>query len=108
MYDTHSPAEWAAMGSLSVSLFAAVSAPYFLLVEAEVWAWPSPLVRGADRVRPAVGRAVDWLLVEVANARFDAREFAADARSFARLSLREAAVSVAALLALLTITPEHR
>ena len=93
------------MVSLSVGLYAAVSAPYFLLVEAEVWAWPRPVEAAVDRVRPVVRRGGDRLLVTVANARFDVREFAADARTFALLSLREACLTAAALYALLTITP---
>lgn len=44
-------AEWAQMVSLSVGLYAAMSAPYFLLVEAEVWAWPRPVTAAVDRVR---------------------------------------------------------
>ncbi|MFM9629434.1 hypothetical protein ACKI10_17625 [Streptomyces galilaeus] len=60
--------------------------------------------------RPAVVRAVaagrfDPVLIRVANARYDVREMAADARAFLVLSLRENALTVAALLALLTITP---
>lgn len=102
---TTTAAEWAQMVSLSVGLYAAVSAPYFLLVEAEVWAWPRPMTAAVDRVRPVVRRVGDRLLVTVANARFDAREMAADARAFVVLSLRENALTAAALLMLLTITP---
>ena len=52
-----SAAEWAQMVSLSVGLYAACSAPYFLLVEAEVWAWPRPVVAAVDRVKPVVWSA---------------------------------------------------
>lgn len=93
------------MVSLSVGLSAAVSAPYFLLVEADHFAWPRPVGAAGDRVRPVVRRVGDRLLVTVANARFDAREFAADVRAFVVLSLRENALTAAALYALLTITP---
>ena len=81
-----SPAEWAQMTSLAVGLYAAVSVPYFLLVDAEVWAWPRPVTAAVDAVRPAVRRAVDWLLVTVFNARLDVRELAAEARVYVRLS----------------------
>ncbi|MER5715786.1 hypothetical protein [Streptomyces sp. NPDC002132] len=107
MYDTHSPAEWAAMGSLALGIYAAASVPYWLLVEAEVWAWPAPLVRAAGRARPAVQPAVDRLLIAVTNAKWDAREFAADARALVLLPLRDAALTLAALVALLTSTPEN-
>ena len=102
MTHTTTAAEWAQMVSLAVGLYAAASAPYFLLVDADL----------ADfDPRPAVRRAVesgrlDWLLIEIAAARFDAREMAADVRQFARLSLREAALTVAALYALLFPTSE--
>ena len=60
--------------------------------------------------RPVVRRVVDagrldGLLVRVANARFDVREAVAEARLYTALSLRELAVSAAALLALLV--PPH-
>jgi hypothetical protein len=60
--------------------------------------------------RPAVSRAVRSeavypLLREWATARYDARELVASAALCARLSLRDAAFTAAALLALLTITP---
>jgi len=100
-----SAAEWAEMVSLAVGLHAAFSVPYFLLVDMEVWWWPRPVVAAVDRVRPSSRVAADRLLVAVVNARFDVREMAADARVYAALSLREAAVTAAALLALLTITP---
>jgi hypothetical protein len=102
---THDLAEWVAFLSLGIGVDAALSVPYFLLVDAEVWAWPRPLVGVVDRARPSARVAADRVLVVVSNARFDAREMAADARLFARLSLREAALTGAALLALLTINP---
>lgn len=93
------------MTSLAVALYAACSAPYFLLVEAEVWAWPRPIVAAVDAARPVVQPAADRVLVRVANVRLDVRELAAETRLYAALSLRELAVSAAALLALLV--PAH-
>lgn len=102
---------------LSVSLHASVSAPYFLLVDAECWAWPRPLVAAVDRARPVLrdvarSEAV-WPLLrgwsntkcDVREIPADVRELAAEARLYAALSLRDAVVSAAAFLALLTITP---
>lgn len=108
-----SPAEWAQMTSLAVALYASLSAPYFLLVDAEVWAWPRPVMAAVDRVRLAVwdvtrSEAAYPLLRGWDNARHACRELAAEARVYVRLSLREAAVTVAALLALLTITETTR
>lgn len=61
--------------------------------------------------RPAVRRVVesgrvDGLLVASANARHDARELVAGVVLDARLTVRETALTAAALLALLTIRPE--
>ncbi len=98
MYDTHTPAEWLAMTSLSTGIFAAASVPYFLLVDAEL----------ADfDPRPAMRRAVesgrfDALLVAVANAKHDAHAFAAAAQHLPR----DAALWLAALLLILTLSPE--
>lgn len=78
---THSLAEWAASLSLGV---VPVGAIWFVLAFA-----------GADLAyfdpRPLLGRAADRALVEAVNA---------------RLILRDAAITAAALLALLTIRPE--
>jgi hypothetical protein len=103
-------AEWVQMVSLSVGLYAAVSAPYFLLVEAEVWSWPRPVTAAVDRVKPVVwsttrSAPVYPLLREWDNARHTVREAASEARLYALLSLREACLTAAALYALLTITP---
>lgn len=94
---THSPAEWAAFLSLGTGISAAVSIPFFLLVDAD----PADF-----DPRPVVWRLVesgrlDPLLIAVAAVKADVREALADARQFARLSLRDAAISLAALLALL-------
>lgn len=104
MCATHSLSEWFAFLSLGVGVHAALSVPYFLFVDADL----------ADfDPRPAVSRAlesgrVDLLLIAVADAKYDVREtasvarvFVADARQLAALSLRDAALSGAALLALL-------
>jgi len=83
MAHTHSLAEWLAFLSLGFGVHGGFSVPYFLFVEASL----------ADfNPRPALARVaesgrVDPLLVAVVNA---------------RLSLRDAAVSVAALLLILT------
>lgn len=103
MYDTNTPAEWAAMFSAASSVFAACSIPYFLLVDADLKDFdPRPLVR-----RALVTDTGARLVVAVFNAKCDVREAVGDARRFAFLSARDAAISLAALLALLTITPEH-
>lgn len=83
MTHSHTLAEWAAFLSLAVGGYAALSAPYFVLVDADLADFdPRPLV-----ARVAESGRVDPLLVAVVNA---------------RLSLRDAAVSVAALLLILT------
>ncbi|MEV6180136.1 hypothetical protein [Streptomyces sp. NPDC052015] len=83
MSHTHTPAEWAAMGSLSIGLYASASVFYFLLVDAD---------REDFDPRPLLRLVADRVLVEAVNA---------------RLALRDAALTAAALLALLTITPEN-
>lgn len=78
MYDTHTPADWAAALCMATSGYGSFSFFYFLLVDAD----------SADfDPRPLALRAGDRLLVEVVNARY---------------ALRDAALSVAALLMLLT------
>jgi hypothetical protein len=80
MYDTHTPAEWLAFLSLGLSLTSAAASPVLLLVDADHFAWPD--------CRPLLeSRAGDWLLVEVVTA---------------KAALRDAALSAAALLMLLT------
>lgn len=104
MYDTHTPAEWASMVCLATSVYAGLSVPYFVFVDADL----------ADfDPRPAVSRlvesgSVDRLLIAVAGAKFDARQGIAEAREsavtawqLAALSLRDAAMTTLALLALL-------
>lgn len=94
---THSLADWLAVVSFGIGTHAALCVPYFLTVDADL----------ADfDPRPAVSRAVesgrlDLVLIAVANAKSDVREFVADARQLAVLNLRDAAISLAAILALL-------
>jgi hypothetical protein len=87
MTQTHSLAEWVAFLSLGVGGYAALSVPFFLLVDAD---------RADFDPRPALARAVesgrlDPLLVAVVNARHDARD-----------ALREAVLTAAALLMLIS------
>ena len=100
---THSLAEWASVLSLGVGVHAGFSVFYFLLVDSDSARDfdPRPLLARAIR-----SEAVYPLLREWATARYDARELAASAALYARLSLRDAAFTAAALLALLTIRPE--
>lgn len=94
---THDVGEWASFLSLGVGVHAAFSAVYFALVDAhredfDPRPWLAHVVES--------GR-VDAVLVAVTSARHDARELAAGIALDARLSLRHAAVTAAALLALL-------
>ena len=101
MSATHSLAEWASVLSLGIGVHASFSVFYFLLVDASRTDFdPRPLLARAVR-----SEAVYPLLREWDIARYDARELAASAVLYARLSLRDAAFTAAALLALLTITP---
>lgn len=98
---THSLADWLAVVSFSIGTYAALSVLYFLTVDADP---------GYFDPRPALSRAVesgrlDVSLIAVANAKYDVRETASKARQLAALNLRDAALTAAALLALLTITP---
>lgn len=88
---THTPAEWAAVLSLATGITFAAFVPWLLLVD-------SVSARDFDP-RPLVRRLLNTdvgaqLLVDAANAKHNTR-----------LALRDAAVSVAALLMLLTATP---
>jgi hypothetical protein len=96
MSHTHDLTEWAAFLSLGVGVHGAFSAPYFLFVNA---------TRADFDPRPAVRRAiesgrVDPLLVAVANAKYDAHRVADRAKHIPR----DAAITTAALLALLIPT----
>jgi ABC-type phosphate transport system auxiliary subunit len=79
---TTSPAEWASAGCAGVTAISLIGLA-LAFADADL-AYFDP--------RPLLVRAGDRVLVEVVNA---------------RLLLRDAAISLAALLALLTITPEH-
>jgi hypothetical protein len=95
-YQTHDLAEWAAFLSLGVGVHTALSVPYFLLVDADLADFdPRPLVR-----RALESGRVDPVLCAVANAKHDARAAAARARYIPR----DAAITTAALLALLIPT----
>ena len=104
MYATHTLAEWSAFLLLGVGGYAAPSIPYFLFVDADL----------ADfDPRPAVRRAVERARLELEHgslvptwqAAIDAGHALnwqiAAAHRHARLSLRDAALTAAALLALL-------
>ncbi|MEH0657675.1 hypothetical protein QA860_08010 [Streptomyces stelliscabiei] len=93
MSQTHSLAEWASVLSLGIAVHASFSVPYFLLVEASRSDFPR-LWQAAVHARHDVDRALASVLLLVA-----------DGVTYARLALRDAAFTAAALLALLTITP---
>jgi hypothetical protein len=81
---TTTPAEWAAFLSLGLSLTSAAATPYFLLVDADHFAWPD--------CRPLLeSRTADRLLVELVNA---------------KATVREACLNTAALIVLLTTSPK--
>lgn len=107
MYNTHSPAEWAGFLSLGVAVHASLSVPYFVFVDADLKDFdPRPAL--ARSQSPLWQRAVfvgHDLNRAFATGEHHAREFATNTRSFARLSLRDTALTATALLALLTITP---
>jgi hypothetical protein len=87
-YHAHTLAEWTAMVCLATSGYGVLSVPYFLLVDANL----------ADfDPRPVLAR-LDALLIAAANAKTDARTAAAKARHIPR----DAALSLAALLLLLS------
>ncbi|WP_329215085.1 hypothetical protein OG352_05970 [Streptomyces sp. NBC_01485] len=87
---TTTASEWAQMTSLAVALYASVSVPYFLLVDADLKDFdPRPAVRCV-----LVSAAADWLLattpgtrlvVAVSNAPTAARDFYRDAAALALL-----------------------
>lgn len=104
MYATHTLAEWFAFLSLGVGVHGAFSVPYFLAVDADLADFdPRPAVRRcvcsvrvaleAGPLTPAweaaitAGHDLNWQIAAV--------------HRRARLSLRDAAISLAALLALL-------
>jgi hypothetical protein len=99
MYQTHDLAEWAAFLSLGTGLTATGWLLWLLLFE--------PLLDCDLDPRPLVRRAiesgrVDPLLVVVANAKYDVRAAADRARHVPR----DAAITTAALLMLLSAPPK--
>jgi hypothetical protein len=91
---THTAAEWLAFLCLGIGGHAAFSVPYFLLVDAD-FALP-----------PAVRRAAGAVHQGVVDAGHDLNRWLAVVQRAAALSLRDAAISLAALLALLSSAPE--
>lgn len=92
------------MGSLAVGLYGSALVVYFLLVDADrADLDPRPVVRRAAGVLHQgvvdAGHSLNWA---AASGQHYACEFAADARVYVRLSLREAALTGAALLTLLS------
>lgn len=101
-YQAHTPAEWASFLSLGVSAYSAMSVPYFLFVDA--------VLRDFDP-RPAVRRALESgrlvpLWQGAVHTGHDANRALAAGQRAAALALRDAAVSLTALLMLLTARPE--
>jgi hypothetical protein len=87
---THTLADWLAMVSIAATGCAAFSAPYFLFVEADHWAWPRPLVSAVSAARPVVwdvtrSGSLYLLLREWDNARHSAGEFCRDAAALVLL-----------------------
>jgi hypothetical protein len=117
MYDTHTPAEWAEALSLAAGAYAALSVPYFLLVDAELADFdPRPAARRAlesgrlDRLVHAY-HDVNWALASAWHIADEAAEYARhaarDAVRRGHHAPRDAAISAAALLMLLSpATPE--
>jgi hypothetical protein len=97
---THTLAEWASMVCMAASGYSAFSVFYFLLVDADVRAWLRPVAVAAGHVKPLLwdvtrSEAVYPLLREWDNA-----------PHAIRARLRDAALSLPALLALLAVSPE--
>jgi len=91
-----SPAEWGAAVSFAVMVCAPVGGLFLLTVDAEVWAWPRPLVAAVDRARPVV-----WDVARSERLYPLLREWD-NARHTVRLIPQRAAVTVAAFLLLFT------
>ena len=91
---THSLGEWVAFLSLGVGVHAAFSAVYFVLVDARRSDFPR-LWQAAVHARHDFDRALAALLMWIA-----------DAALYAQITSRDAALSGAALLALLLPAPE--
>ena len=92
-YQAHTAAEWVEMVSLAVAAYGSLSVPYFLLVDAD---------HSDFDPRPALARLVessrlDAVLIAVANTKHGAGLAAVRVRHIPR----DAAIALAALLALL-------
>jgi hypothetical protein len=93
MYDTHTFAEWAQMLCLATSGYAVLSVPYFVFVDADL----------ADfDPRPAVRRALASGHQAAVDAGHDLNRAVATGQRAAACALRDAAISLAALLMLCT------
>jgi hypothetical protein len=88
----HTPTEWAAFLSLGVSVHAALSVPYFVFVDADLCDFDP---------RPAVRRALESGHQAAVDAGHDLNRALASGERAAALALRDAAISLTALLALL-------
>lgn len=84
-----------------VFFFADLTVPAAISLAVCGWASCASVLYLTHDARPIESGRLDPLLVAVANARYDARELAAGVALDARLSLRHAAVTGAALAALL-------
>ena len=106
-YQAHSPAEWAQMLFLAVSAYGALSAPYFVFVDADLKDFdPRPAVRrAAPVVHPVLVFAGHDLNRAVATARHEVDPLVHYARHNA-YRLRETARDLAALLILLATSPK--
>jgi hypothetical protein len=100
---THSPAEWAQMLSLAIALYSSASAPWFLLVDADLKDFdPRPALHRARQVAVYAARDLDRA---VAATRHELAPQATAVRH-AFYGGREMARDLAALLLLLTTTPK--
>jgi hypothetical protein len=101
---THSLSDWLAVVSFAVGVHASYCVPYFLTVDADLADFdPRPAVsRAGYRVRLAL-ESGDWdgLLIAVANVTYSVRAVIKAIAKTARTAPRDAAITAAALLALL-------
>jgi hypothetical protein len=96
---THSLAEWAAFGSLGVSVWAVAAAVIWLTADAEAEDFDP---------RPAVRRATAVLHQGAVHAGHDLNRAIASVQRAAHAAVREAALTVAALLILTIPTGDPR
>ena len=93
----HTLDEWLAMICLAVSGYAALSSPYFVLVDADLCDFDP---------RPALARTRSPLWQGAVHAGHDLNRAIATCERVAKAAAKDAALSVAALLALLLPAPE--